>query len=83
MKDKVICSNCGKKYSKEFIISECLGCYQIGAIKEQKKERQRILDLIKIFVDKYGFGENKLREQVKIHLIPKIKQTQNDEETHK
>ena len=71
---KIKCDVCGKK--QDNITCECSNCYIVGAIKEQKKERKRIIELID------NFFENKKNVDF-IDIEELKKQLTNSEEIEK
>ena len=44
--ETIKCTNCGKRFPKELVATECFDCYMLGAKKEREKERNRIVGLI-------------------------------------
>ncbi len=41
---KIKCTNCGKETLREMVAIECPDCYILGANKEKKEERKRIIE---------------------------------------
>jgi len=56
------CTNCGKRFPKELVATECFDCYMLGAKKEREKERNRIRGLIE---DLNYKGKSKVLEELK------------------
>jgi len=60
------CKVCGREFPEELIAIECPDCYVNGAVEEQVKERERILELIDEWGEEYcpGIALQELKQKI-------------------
>ena len=62
--ETIKCTNCGKRFPKELVATECFDCYMLGAKKEREKERNRIVGLIKEDEILYKSEKERLKKRI-------------------